>query len=699
MHLLEVAEEYVVPEYLRIGSTLRGNKTETTRRCAVVYFEDYLTSKQWSWNESLLCRKETFQEFAGFLFDVTVRRRTDDSKLSISTVTTYLSAVKEHVREKWPGNSVWNGHDSAKVAGKNRVTGGWFTQINFDLETKQNNRCIEQGDSINERTQPMGREATAACVEFLLGSNTPVGVLRAALMAVTLSAVGRAGEVGYASWKQTNYNSVDKALYIDWNEHKTHKQSVVNFFPDKFDYRLDVFFLLSLYFINGGGKHVLKSPLYVKEMANRKANDAKLIFPEVAVNATAAIADAVAFCKGKVALLPSNGKFTGKSLRCGGLQEVIIRTGNKAAGIFRGGWWNFELEQTYQSYMSECYDLSTVAGLALSGHSANVKSVTPPRLGVIEEQFPAVDMTGLRNFFVELFRSHHEDLMECGLDRFFDILCASFLRFLPTFIDKHPEHVTIKLLTSTAAPYNLPLRTLRRYGESIGADFKTLLILTLQFHADVEFNVANAGMTSEDGALKRSLETVCKAYTEQSQLLRTVNTQMTTMAETIASLSDCISSLKEHVRTSDTTQMTPTRKRKVSEVTSNPPTPVDDITESSHEQALTTDNSSTAFLCAYTSFQATNSMPLSDFINGLFVNNLRYNSCGNRQARSVVDNSYAYIKNFFDDKVKDFLLKAMPPVEQSEQRLAYVRERDAIANEVFIKVKETIKGKNESKKL
>jgi len=55
---------------------------------------------------------------------------------------------------------------------------------------------------------------------------------------------------------------VDKALYIDWNEHKTHKQSVVNFFPDKFDYRLDVFFLLSLYLINGGGKHVLKSPLY-----------------------------------------------------------------------------------------------------------------------------------------------------------------------------------------------------------------------------------------------------------------------------------------------------------------------------------------------------------------------------------------------------------------------------------------------------
>ena len=131
----------------------------------------------------------------------------------------------------------------------------------------------------------------------------------------------------------------------------------------------------------------------------------------------------------------------------------------------------------------------------------------------------------------------------------------------------------------------------------------------------------NAGMTSEDGALKRSLETVCKAYTEQSQLLRTVNTQMTTMAESIASLSECISSLKEHVRTSDTTQMTPTR-----------------------------------------------------------------------------NNSYAFIKNFFDDEVKDFLLKAMPPVEQSEQRLAYVRERDAIANEVFIKVKETIKGKNESKK-
>ena len=36
-------------------------------------------------------KKETFQEFAGFLFETTVQKRNDDSKLSISTVTTYLS--------------------------------------------------------------------------------------------------------------------------------------------------------------------------------------------------------------------------------------------------------------------------------------------------------------------------------------------------------------------------------------------------------------------------------------------------------------------------------------------------------------------------------------------------------------------------------------------------------------------------------
>ena len=42
-------------------------------------------------------------------------------------------------------------------------------------------------------------------------------------------------------------------------------------------------------------------------------------------------------------------------------------TGNKPAGIFRGGWWNFEYEHTYNEYMSGCLDLLDTAGKAIAG--------------------------------------------------------------------------------------------------------------------------------------------------------------------------------------------------------------------------------------------------------------------------------------------------------------------------------------------
>ena len=59
---------------------------------------------------------------------------------------------------------------------------------------------------------------------------------------------------------------------MHWNEHKTFKQTIMNFLPDIDNPCLDVLFLFALYFIAGAGKEYLKTSEYQDEMARRKVN-------------------------------------------------------------------------------------------------------------------------------------------------------------------------------------------------------------------------------------------------------------------------------------------------------------------------------------------------------------------------------------------------------------------------------------------
>ena len=92
-------------------------------------------------------------------------------------------------------------------------------------------KAIEQGVSSENRANALGRIAIGCCVFYYIVGDTIEGIENAIVLVITLLAVGRAGEAGWASWKQTEFNAVDGILYTEWNESKTLRQSVMNFFP------------------------------------------------------------------------------------------------------------------------------------------------------------------------------------------------------------------------------------------------------------------------------------------------------------------------------------------------------------------------------------------------------------------------------------------------------------------------------------
>jgi hypothetical protein len=100
----------------------------------------------------------------------------------------------------FPKNAVWVGHDGGKAPGKNpTVSGGWLTKINYDLKKIANTEAIQKGEAINNITTPCGRVYVSNMNTYYISLNTTAGIYKAIYIGITLHAVGRAGETGWAT--------------------------------------------------------------------------------------------------------------------------------------------------------------------------------------------------------------------------------------------------------------------------------------------------------------------------------------------------------------------------------------------------------------------------------------------------------------------------------------------------------------------
>ena len=450
-----------------------GKSREKVLNSASTYFDLFLSQKQIRDTEERdVCRIEIFQEFSFFLFNF--RNSKDEFALKYSTCIVYVGAAKELVKKKFQSNPIWAGHDTAK-GGRNN-DGGWFTKINYDIMKQGLIRAVEQGTSIRDKALPLGRDAVENIVIHFLGmhqnSSSFNGVSKAMYILITFLTIGRAGEGSWATWRLSDYNSIQKILYTEWNEHKTHQQSAMNFFPDREKAFLDIYFMFALFWISGSDAQCKSNPKYLEKIKEREIQDpenAAMMFPGLVIpNAAALITEALKECKGKVHLIPADDKITAKSLRCGGLQEVYSRSGDKFCGVFRGGWWTSEYEHTFSEYMSGCFELLTRAGLLISGHPKGSFSAATPNLSCIIYTWNNERIKLLNSFIQELFLSSYSDLESNGLGDFVELVFASFLRFFEEFITKFGvQHALIKKTMGIASKYNLSLEMLLQWGSEI----------------------------------------------------------------------------------------------------------------------------------------------------------------------------------------------------------------------------------------
>jgi hypothetical protein len=237
---------------------------------------------------------------------------------------------------------------------------------------------------------PLGRSVTKEMVEyFLKDTDTPIkGVEKAFAIAMTLSTIGRAGELSLASFKQSTWNSIQDIFEITWNEKKTSKQHQICFYHDSEHLELDIYFLLACYLICGAGSSYTTNPAYLREISKRglRPNEDALIFPGlVCGDAASTVSSYVIETVGKIPSLSGDiikDRISSRGFRYGGTQEVSRNPSTpQAAAVFRGGWESnvTETNNTSSTYTLGNEELLWMAGKAIAGYrnvSALIKSPT-----------------------------------------------------------------------------------------------------------------------------------------------------------------------------------------------------------------------------------------------------------------------------------------------------------------------------------
>ena len=143
------------------------------------------------------------------------------------------------------------------------------------------------GDSLSESALPLGRRCVSQINRLYLSKGLVDDVEKAAVIATTFGAIGRAGECSFITYGQAEWNSVYDILVLDWNEVKTDKQVPIPFCHDYNEYSLCFYFSMFCYHLFGAGSRFTTSQAFTTSVEERglDPDDNSLIFPALLLNA------------------------------------------------------------------------------------------------------------------------------------------------------------------------------------------------------------------------------------------------------------------------------------------------------------------------------------------------------------------------------------------------------------------------------
>lgn len=249
----------------------------------------------------------------------------------------------------------------------------------------------------------------------------------------------------------------------------------MSFHPDSSKFTLDVFFLLFLYMLVGGGVSYTLLPSYIKEKEKRKLNGT-LLFPFLISGAADKISAYLDECIGEVPSLKESepNVVSAKSLRFGSLQECALRN-VRDAGVYRGHWAETQSSHPKNSdiYMEGCNELLKIAGLALSGYNDPRVHVNVPTCEAFLDAMKESERQKFNNFLSNILSGPFDiSSNQSHLQQFGYHLFASFMRWYPVFIEEYGfNHCTFNKLKTAMVTFDYTWEQLSEWSDLVRTDF------------------------------------------------------------------------------------------------------------------------------------------------------------------------------------------------------------------------------------
>ena len=271
----------------------------------------------------------------------------------------------------------------------------WYLSLHASLKLRVAADCLVRGGKMTKKAVGFGREVLIEICDYLMKQeDQALGCEERCILALLYAAVGRGGEVSYATWNSARWDKAREHLAFDWGEKKKGVQYLMTFHPDSTEWRVDVIHALACYVLcrQGGGS----AP------ASPQESGVHWLFASYVVMAEGGAANKVSRilekCRnGGVAGVPDGSNSHG--VRVGATDEMIFNHMLSVfAAIARGGW-DFKADSMLFYYFTQEVHVGQ-GGKALANWSNPNMHVSAPTLKAITD-----DNNDVERFCQALFTS------------------------------------------------------------------------------------------------------------------------------------------------------------------------------------------------------------------------------------------------------------------------------------------------------
>ncbi len=486
-------------QYRLSGSKGEAPATIGGRNAALVHFNDFLRTKLLPPFDELskeqICNKSLWQEYGTYLSEFAKKKTKvrptlyivcckhnftyivndflsqEDDFLSDGTALNAFSGPKEMARVKFGEDRCWLDQNI------------WCGRIRLDIKNVVLKRCIELGIQTSKKSKPIGRDALLDLNRAMLQLPSPAEQRTAITFRLafnmTFQAVGRGGECAYSSYNKSHWDTVYNAWCMTWYCQKTNAVKNMSLFCDAQRYELDIFHSLCCYWILGAdSSHVQHTDV-----------GRDWIFPALKSADNKGVATKLSKHLKKMAALTASvpRDVTAKSLRVGAVGEILTRTGDVVVGTVRGGWGGqlSGVATILEYHMESDYTLS-IGGKALAGWADPKKPVFPPSCDTITASMTTDQVAHFHSFLRFLFSAVHFNIMDSPLHPLALCMWASFVQYLPQFIEHCGRgHVVMTTVETATRKFGYTLSMLRQWGEAVHSDWQLRNVLNAEQSSDL----------------------------------------------------------------------------------------------------------------------------------------------------------------------------------------------------------------------